>query len=1083
MRFTDIFVKRPVLAIVVSLLIIIAGIQAISTLSVRQYPRNDNSTVTITTAYIGASAQLVRGFITTPLERAVSGADGVAYVSSTSEQGLSTISVRLALNYDPIKALSEISSKVNQVRGDLPPEAEIPVINVESADSTVASAYLSFTSDILEPNQITDFLTRVVQPRLAARDGVQRAEILGGRNFAMRIWLDTQLLAAHGVTPTQVRQALSANNYLAAPGKTKGAQIEINLAANTDLSTVDEFENLVVLSQDGAVIRIRDIGSVELGADFADVEVRYNGTEAIFMGIWPQPNANTLDVITGVREELDDIRSNLPTGMAAAVAYDASEYIASSIREVVTTLVETLIIVMLVIFLFMGSLRSVIVPIMAIPISLIGAVFLMQMFGFSVNLLTLLAIVLSVGLVVDDAIVVVENVERHIHEGKTRMDAALLGARQLLGPVIAMTATLVAVYLPIGLQGGLTGSLFREFAFTLAGAVTISGIVAVTLSPMMSASLLREGDSERGFQKKVNNTFERVCGKYTSLLDGTLKFRPAVYVVWVVITLLCVPMFIMSAKELAPTEDQGIIFGIVDGSGNATIETASRYAAQAQQAFTSVDETAFTFQLTFPSSGFGGMLLKDWSERERSVFDVKPEIAGKLNDIAGIRMFPVTPAALPGGGDFPVEVVIASTAEPDEILGFAQQMQMAAMQSGKFAFPPIIDTKIDKAQSEIVFDRDRVADMGLTMQQVGADVGTLLGGNFVNRFNIEGRSYKVIPQALRTERLNPDQLNELYVSGPNGEMIQLGSIATLENSTVPRSLNRFQQLNAVKLSGVSIVPLDDALTFLEETAEEILPAGYGLDYTGESRQLRLEGNKFLPAFALAIVLIYLTLAAQFNSFRDPLVILAGSVPLAMFGALIFTFLRMPNPELPHWTNSFTTTLNIYSQVGLVTLIGLVAKNGILVVEFAKQMQEQGLNKLAAIKAASGTRFRPILMTTFATVAGHFPLVLVSGPGAEARNSIGLVLVGGMAIGTMFTLFVIPSVYMLIARDLGGKLDELPEQENSAMHEGLSKRYTRTTGTHSVEDDIPTVRKGGGRSDENRFSQSRPAAMRLDSGQS
>lgn len=1079
MRFTDIFVKRPVLAIVVSLLILIAGIQAVSSLSIRQYPLNENSTVTINTAYIGASAELVRGFITTPLERAVSGADGIAYVSSTSQQGLSTVSVRLELNYDPIKALSEISSKVNQVRGDLPPEAEIPVINVESADSTVASAYLSFTSDILEPNQVTDFLSRVVQPRLAASDGVQRAEILGGRDFAMRIWLDTQLLAAHNITPMQVRSALAANNYLAALGKTKGAQVEINLTANTDLSTVEEFENLVVRSQDNAVIRIKDIGTVQLGASFADVNVRYNGKNAIFMGIWPLPNANTLDVIAGVREELDEIKSTLPTGMSADVAYDASEYIASSIREVVTTLVETLIIVMLVIFLFMGSLRSVIVPIMAIPISLIGAVFLMQMFGFSVNLLTLLAIVLSVGLVVDDAIVVVENVQRHISEGKTRIDAALLGARELVGPVVAMTATLVAVYLPIGLQGGLTGSLFREFAFTLAGAVTISGIVALTLSPMMSAALLREDDSEKGFQKKVDSTFTNIRNRYTRMLATTLKFRPAVYIVWIVITLLCVPMFVMSYKELAPTEDQGIIFGIVNGSGNATIETATGYAAEAGDVFDSIEEKAFTFQLTFPDSGFGGLILEDWSERERSVFDIKPELAGKLNNIPGISMFPVTPPALPGGGDFPVEFVIASTAEPEEILGFANQLQFAAMQSGKFAFPPIIDTKIDKAQSEIVFDRDRVADMGLSMQQVGADVGTLLGGGFVNRFNIDGRSYKVIPQALRSERLNPDQLNDIYVSGPNGEMVQLGTIASLEHTTVPRSLNRFQQLNAVKLSGVSIVSLDEALGFLEEQAAEILPSGYSLDYTGESRQLRLEGNKFLPAFALAVVLIYLTLAAQFNSFRDPFVILAGSVPLAMFGALIFTFLRMPNPDLPHWTNSFTTSLNIYSQVGLVTLIGLVAKNGILVVEFAKQMQQRGMHKLAAIKAASSTRFRPILMTTFATVAGHFPLVLVSGPGAEARNSIGLVLVGGMAIGTVFTLFVIPSIYMLIARDLGGKLDELPDRDDSDLHQGLSKTYTRKTQSVSEEDNKLTAPTRSSSVVDAGRSRERPAAMRLE----
>ena len=1063
MHFTDIFVKRPVLAVVVSLLILLAGIQAVTSLSVRQYPRNDNAVVTITTAYIGASAELVRGFITTPLERAVSGADGVDYVSSSSTQGISTVSVRLELNYDPIKALSEINSKVTQVRGDLPPEAEVPVINVESADSTVASAYLSFTSDILEPNQVTDFLTRVVQPRLAAQDGVQRAEVLGGRNFAMRIWLDSKLLAAHNITPLQVRTALASNNYLAALGKTKGALVEINLAANTDISTVAEFENLVLRASSDAVIRLKDVATVELGADATDVEVRYSGDEAIFMGIWPLPNANTLDVIKGVRKELDAIKSALPGGMTATVAYDATQYIESSIREVITTLIETLLIVMLVIFLFLGSLRSVIVPIMAIPISLIGAVFLMQMFGFSVNLLTLLAIVLSVGLVVDDAIVVVENVERHISEGKSRFDAAILGARELVGPVIAMTATLVAVYLPIGLQGGLTGSLFREFAFTLAGAVTISGIVALTLSPMMSASLLREGDSDRGFAKFVSRQFSRLRARYIKMLDGTLKARPAVYIVWIVISLLCIPMFIMSSKELAPTEDQGIIFGIVDGSGNATIESASRYAAQADEAFRSVDETEFTFQLTFPSSGFGGMVLKDWDERDRSVFEVKPEITQKLNNISGINMFPVTPPALPGGGQFPVEFVLASTAEPAEILGFAQQIQLAAIQSGLFAFPPIIDTKIDKAQSKLVFDRERVADLGLTMQQVGADVGTLLGGSYVNRFNIEGRSYRVIPQALRTERLNPDQLENLYVSGPNGSLVQLGSLATIENSTVPRSLNRFQQLNAVKLSGVTISTLDKALTFLEATAAEILPPGYSLDYTGESRQLRQEGNKFLPAFTLAVVLIYLTLAAQFNSFRDPFVILAGSVPLAMFGALIFTYMKMPNPQMPYWTNSFTTTLNIYSQVGLVTLIGLVAKNGILVVEFAKQMQQLGLSKLAAIKAASTTRFRPILMTTVATVAGHFPLVLVSGPGAEARNSIGLVLVGGMAIGTLFTLFVIPSIYMLIARDLGGKLESLPVEKLSAgsanehTRVGITKQQDSASDAKPQLDTIPTLR--------------------------
>jgi multidrug efflux pump len=1019
MKFTDIFVKKPVLAIVINLVIIIAGLQAINSLSIRQYPRNDNAVVTLNTAYIGASAELVRGFITTPLERAVSGADGIDYVQSESKQGLSTIRVRLKLNYDPIKALSEITSKVNQVRGELPPEAEVPVINVESADSTVAAAYLSFSSDILRDNQITDFITRVVQPRLAAVSGVQRAEILGGRNYAMRIWLKPDAMASFGIAPSEVHQALAANNYLAALGSTKGNLVQVNLSANTDLQTVDEFKKLVLRNQDGAIVRIEDIADVELGSDFYDLEVAYSGQTAIFMGIWPLPNANWLDVIADVRDEMEALQKNLPKGLEARVAYDSTRYIESSITEVVKTLVETLAIVVLVIFLFLGSLRSVLIPVIAIPVSLIGAIFLMQLFGFSVNLLTLLAIVLSVGLVVDDAIVVVENVERHIREGKSKIDAALLGARELIGPVIAMTATLVAVYLPIGLQGGLTGTLFKEFAFTLAGAVTISGVVALTLSPVMSAKFLRKEDSESGFAAKVHRVFERTRVRYNGLLTKTLNARPAVYMVWIVISLLCFPMFILSAKELAPTEDQGVIFGIVEASPNSTIDQASLYAKEANRVFRSFPETDFTFQITFPSGGFSGMVLKPWNERDRSVFDILPEAQMQLHQNPGFRVFPIPPPALPGGGDFPVEFVIAATAEPEEILKIAQALQQKAIESGIFAFPPIIDTKIDQPQTEVILDRDKVADLGINMAQVGRDVSVMMGGNYVNRFNIEGRSYKVIPQIKRVERLTPDQMQDIYVSGPDGKLVPLSTVATFKNETVPRSLNRFQQLNAVKLSGVAMKPLDEALKFLETEAEKIMPADYRIDYTGESRQLRLEGNKFLPAMLLSILLIFLVLAAQFNSFRDPLVILAGSVPLAFFGALVFTFWKMMNPMMPFFTDSFTTTLNIYSQVGLVTLIGLVAKNGILVVEFANKLQEQGYAKLLAIKESASTRLRPILMTTIATVAGHFPLVLVEGPGAEARNSIGLVLVGGMAIGTLFTLFVIPSLYMLIAKDLRG----------------------------------------------------------------
>ncbi|MDX9785822.1 MAG: efflux RND transporter permease subunit [Desulfobacterales bacterium] len=1016
MNFTDLFVRRPVLALVINLMIIIAGLQAIRSLNVRQYPRNENSVVTVTTIYVGASADLVRGFITTPLERAIAAADGIEYIESQSSLGLSTISVRLKLNYDAIQALSEISAKVDQVRNDLPPEAEVPTINVESAESRIASAYLSFTSDVLMQNQITDYLVRVVQPRLSAVEGVQRADILGGRTFAMRIWLKADRMAAFNVSPVQVRRALSANNYLAAVGHTKGSLIQVNLTVNTDLQSLAEFKRLVIRQQNGAIIRLEDIADVVLGAENYDAEVKFNGQTAVFMGIWPLPNANSVDVLKRIHVEMDNIKKSLPTGMDARIAYDGTKYITDAIQEVTKTLGETLLIVIVIIFLFLGSIRSALIPVIAIPLSLIGAVFLMQVFGFTINLLTLLAIVLSVGLVVDDAIVVVENVERHLSEGLSPVDAALLGARELVGPIIAMTITLAAVYLPIGLQGGLTGSLFREFAFTLAGAVTISGIVALTLSPMMSSKILKPGISERGFAGKISRDFNRFKGVYGRLLTATLNARPAVYLVWLMVSLLAVPMFIMSPVELAPSEDQGVIFGIIDAAANATLDQTSLSAAAVNEAYFSIPETNHTFQVTNPASGFAGMATVPWNERNRNIFQILPEVQQKLSAIPGVRIFPVTPPALPGGGDFPVEFILASTADSEQILDFAQQIQLKAMQSGMFAFPPLIDVKVDQPQAEFMIDRNRVADLGLSLEQVGADIASMLSGNFVNRFNIDGRSYKVIPQIKRMDRLNPEQLKDIYITGPDGNLVPFSTVASIQNTTVPRSLNRFQQLNAVKISGVAVRPLDEALRFLEDEAAKILPKGYVLDYTGESRQLRAEGNKFLPAFALAVVLIFLVLAAQFNSFKDPFVILAGSVPLAMFGALIFTFLKMPDPNVPFWTQGWTTTLNIYSQVGLVTLVGLVSKNGILIVEFANKLQAKGLSKREAVFEAALTRLRPIMMTTGATIAGHFPLTLVTGAGAAARNSIGLVLVGGMAIGTFFTLFVIPSIYMLIARD-------------------------------------------------------------------
>jgi multidrug efflux pump len=1018
--FTDLFIRRPVLALVVTLVILIAGFQAIRSLSIRQYPRSDNAKVTVTTAYVGASAELVRGFITTPLERAIAAADGIDYIESSSRLGLSTITVRLKLNYDPTKALAEISSKVDQVRNELPPEAEVPIINIESADAQIASAYLSFTSDILEANQITDYLVRIVQPRLSALEGVQRADILGGRTFAMRIWLDPDRMAALGINPAEVREVIGANNFLAAIGRTKGALVQVNLTANTDLRSTEEFRNLVVRRSGDHLVRLGDIAEVTLGAEDYDTEVRFGGDRAVFMGVWPLPNANSLDVIKRVRAELEAIKSELPTGLTATIAYDATKYIEDAIREVLITLTETLAIVGIVIFLFLGSVRSVLVPLVAIPISLIGGVFLMQVFGFTLNLLTLLAIVLSVGLVVDDAIVIVENVERHVREGQAPVQAAILGARELVSPVIAMTVTLAAVYAPIGLQGGLTGSLFKEFAFTLAGAVLISGVVALTLSPVMSSKLLDHDREEHGFAGRINRDFDRLRKGYGRVLDVTLSARPAIYIVWIVLSLLAIPMFMLAPKELAPAEDQSFILGIVEAPADATIDQTTFFTDALNREMLATPEAFRSFQITFPDNGFAGLVLKPWGERERSVFQVVPELQQRMSQVPGVRAMVATPPALPGGGQFPVEFVVAGAAEPEVILDFAQQLQQRAAESGMFAFPPIIDTKVDQPEVELVMDREKVATLGLNMAMVGSDLSTLVGGNFVNRFNFSGRSYKVIPQLRRMERLNPSQLEDIHVKGPEGQLVPLSTFARLEKKTGPRSLNRFQQFNAVKLSGVAIRPLDQALGFLEAEAAKILPKGYKVDYTGESRQLRIEGSKFLPSFILALTLIFLVLAAQFNSFRDPLIILGGSVPLAMFGALIFSFLKMPDPNTPFFTNGWTTTLNIYSQVGLVTLVGLVSKNGILIVEFANALQRRGLTKVQAAREAALVRLRPVLMTSAATIFGHLPLTLVSGAGAAARNSIGITIVAGMALGTLFTLLVIPSIYVLIARQHAGE---------------------------------------------------------------
>ena len=1003
MKFTDLFVKRPVLAIVVNLIILIAGLQSIRALSVRQYPRSDISVVRVSTAYVGASADLVRGFITTPLERVIASADGIDYMESSSAQALSTITVHLALNYDTNAALTQIQAKVAQVRNELPPEAEAPIIELETADTQFAAMYIGFSSPDLDQAQITDYLRRVVQPRLSAIGGVQRADILGDRTFAMRVWLKPGRMAAHGISPTAVHDALSRNNHLSALGRTKGSMVSVNLVANTDLRTPEEFRQLVVKEQDGVVVRLGDIADVVLGAENYDQDVRFNGETATFMGIWVLPTANSLEVIGRVRDELPDVEAQLPAGMKVGVPYDSTEYIDDAIGEVLTTLTETLLIVIVVIFLFLGSARSVIIPVVAIPLSLVGAVFLMLVAGFTINLLTLLAIVLAVGLVVDDAIVMVENIERHLHEGKRPIRAAIDGARELVGPIVAMTITLAAVYAPLGIQGGLTGALFREFAFTLAGAVVISGVVALTLSPMMGARLLSAEGTERGFSGMITRHFEVVRRWYMHALAATLRYRPVVLVLWVIVAALIVPFYLFSQRELAPAEDQGVVFSIIQAAPNSTIEQTRLFASQIDDIFRSFPEAAGTFQIAFPTGGFGGMVTKPWSERGRTAQDVLMEATGRLSKVAGIRAIPLTPPPLPGGGDFPVDLVIASAAEPEQLMEIAGQLVQRAFASGLFIFADA-DVKFDQPQAEVVFDRDKLRSQGVDLAQAGRDLSVLLGGDYVNRFSIQGRSYKVIPQIERAGRLTPDQLRQIYVTGSDDKLVPLATFATLRQTTEPRELKKFQQLNAVRVQGVIPPPvaLDQALGFLENEARALAPAGVTVDYAGESRQLRTEGSRFLTTFLLSAILIYLVLAAQFESFRDPFIILAGSVPLAVSGALLFSFLGL-------------TSLNIYSQVGLITLVGLVSKNGILIVQFANHLQETGAAKLAAVIEAAGTRFRPILMTTAATVAGHFPLVLASGPGAGARNSIGTMLVTGMAIGTLFTLFVVPAIYVLVAR--------------------------------------------------------------------
>lgn len=1000
--FTDIFIRHPVLAVVVNLVILLVGWRALSSLPVQQYPKIESSSVVITTVYTGASAETVRGFLTTPIERVVSAISGLDYIESSSRAGVSIVTVRLKLNHSSTAALAEITARLQQVRSELPAEAEPPIVEVQRADRPYASFYLSFSSKERGVPAVTDWLARTMQPQLTTLPGVQRVDVVGGRPLAMRVWIDPDQLAAVNLSPGDVYAALKRNNYLAAVGQTKGNLIQINLLANTDLRSVGEFRDLIVSDRGGAVVRLSDVSRVELGAEEPDMVAKFSEREAVYIGVWPLPGSNEIDVAHRLRAEMERLRPTLPPDIDMRLAYDATVFMENALTEITKTLTETILIVGLVVFLFMGSIRTALVPLVAMPVSLVGAAVVMLAFGFSLNLLTMLAIVLSVGLVVDDAIVVVENVERHVREGKSRIQAALIGARELLGPIVAMTITLAVVYAPIGFQGGLTGSLFLEFAITLAAAVVVSGIVAITLSPVMSSRFVHEHGKEGWLTRFVNRVFEFIRRVYGRLLGAALQMRGAIVVSSLLVLVAAWPLYLMSRKELAPVEDQGHISLFLEGSPDASLVAVNRESLDVVKVITSFPEAEFMWSLTANWGGFGGMKTKDWRERSRSTEEMYGHIFGAVSQVPGLRVFPRLDPPLPNAGQYDVELILQSDASAEQLLASAQAVILAGWQSGKFLYVDC-DLKIDLPQARVVIDREQLSNLGLDLAGVGQELGVLLGGAYVNRFNFYDRSYKVIPQIGDEDRATLGPLLDLKIKTPSGQLVPVSTFTRIEDSTAPRSLNRFQQRNAVRIFGGVLpgVTKEEGLSVLETAAATVKDQATELDYAGESRQIRREGSALTVTLGFAVVLIYLVLAAQFHSFRDPLIVLLGSVPLAIAGALVFSFLDF-------------TTINIYSQVGLITLVGLIAKNGILIVQFANTLQERGHSKMAAAHEAAMTRLRPVLMTTAATVFGHLPLVLVSGPGAAARNSIGTVLVAGMSIGTLFTLFVVPVIYSLIA---------------------------------------------------------------------
>ncbi|MGD9762815.1 MAG: efflux RND transporter permease subunit [Candidatus Binatia bacterium] len=1000
--FTDVFIKHPVLAVVVNLVILIVGWRSLMSLPIQQYPKIESSTIIITTIYVGASAETVRGFLTTPIERAVSAISGVDYIESTSRAGVSTVTVRLKLNHNSTAGLAEVTARLQQVRSELPEEAEPPVVEVQRADRPYGTFYISFSSSERSVPAVTDWLVRTLQPHFSTIPGVQRITIEGGRQIAMRVWIDPDRLAALNLSPGDVHGALQRNNYLAAVGQTKGNLVQVNLLANTDLRSAQEFKDLIVAERDGSIVRLSDVARVELGAEEAEMVAKLDEREGVYLGVFPMVGSNEIEVAHRLRAEMARIEPTLPKDIHMRLAFDGAQFMEEALTEITKTLVETIIIVGLVVFLFMGSVRTALVPLVAMPVSLVGAGIVMLAFGFSLNLLTILAIVLSVGLVVDDAIVVVENVERHVQLGKSRMEAALAGARELIGPIVAMTITLATVYAPIGFQGGLTGSLFLEFAITLAAAVVVSGFVALTLSPVMSSYFVHPHGQEGRLTALVDRGFNLVRRVYARLLDAALEMRWAIVAGALLVMAAAWPLYTFSGRELAPVEDQSHISLFLEASPDASLAATNRESLKVVKAVKVLPEAEEMWSMVSHWGGFGGIDMHSWKQRGRSTHEMYGEVFGIVSQIPGLRVFPRLDPPLPNPGQYDVELVLQSDASAEQMLDLTEAVMAAGWQSGKFLYVDT-DLKIDLPEARVVLDREQVADLGLDLASIAQELGTLLGGNYVNRFNFFERSYKVIPQIGDADRATVAPLLDLKIKTPDGELVPVSTFTRIETSTAPRTLNRFQQRNAVRVFGgvKPGVTKEEGLRVLEEAALGASGPAIALDHAGESRQIRREGGALTVTLGFAVVLIYLVLAAQFHSFRDPLIVLLGSVPLAISGALVFSFLDL-------------TTLNIYSQVGLITLVGLIAKNGILIVEFANTLQQRGLSKLDALREASLTRLRPVLMTSAATVFGHLPLVLVSGPGAEARNSIGTVLVAGMTVGTVFTLFVVPVFYSLIA---------------------------------------------------------------------